>query len=248
MPSLELRARDHVATLTINRPATRNALDMDTMYALADAVEQLHDDTAIQVVIVTGAGGAFISGGDLNELHALNSRADAARFTDLMRHTLNRLAELPIITLAAIEGPARGGGCEVALACDWRVATHTASLGFAQIHLGVTTGWGGAHRLHRLVGYARALELLALGEPISAEDAWRMGLVNRLAEPGQAMSVAHTLARAVAVQPPEVVRAYKRILAAETAHEANALERDQFPELWVGEAHVRAIERFRQGR
>lgn len=248
MPGLELRAREHIATITINRPATRNALDMEAMYALADAVEQLHADTAIRAVILTGAGGAFISGGDLNELHALNSRMDAARFTDLMRHTLNRLAELPSITLAAIEGPARGGGCEVALACDWRVAARTATLGFAQINLGVTTGWGGAHRLKALVGYARALELLALGEAITGEEAWRIGLVNRLADPGQTLSVAYALARLVADQPPEVVRAYKRILTAETAHEANALERDQFPELWVGEAHVRAIARFMQSR
>lgn len=246
VPGVQLAIENDIATLTVDRPEVRNALSLTAMTDFAQAVERAHAERSLRALIVTGAGGAFISGGDLTDLHRLSTEAEAEQMTDVMRAALDRLEALPCVTIAALEGPARGGGCEVALACDWRVAAADATLGFVQINVGVTTGWGGAARLQALIGYARALELLALGEVISAAEAQRMGLVNRVVPTGAALAEAHSLAEAVCKRDAAAIRAYKRILhaARQSAQSANAIERDEFPRLWIGEAHLRAVKSF----
>jgi enoyl-CoA hydratase len=254
MALVEFDLHHHIGLLTINRPEVRNALNWQAMEELAAAIEQAHATPDLAAVLVTGASGAFISGGDIADLHRDFTEAEATLMIRLMGDALDRLAELPCVTMAAIEGPARGGGCEVALACDWRVAAEDATLGFVQVQLAITTGWGGAARLRSIVGYARALELLALGRVLSAAEAHRLGLVTHLAPPGKAVEVAWSLARELRANDPATLRVYKRILrAAERSDaEAKAIERAEFPKLWAAKAHRQIVESFlgasRKGR
>jgi enoyl-CoA hydratase len=246
MPSIEFNIHNDIAVLTVNRPEVRNALNLQAMTDFAAAVEQAHTLPNLHALIVTGAGKAFISGGDLAELHDANTEADALNMITLMGDALDRLEALPCITIAAIEGPARGGGCEVALACDWRVAAEDADLGFVQVRLGLTTGWGGAARLARIVGYARALDLLTLGRVITASEAQHLRIITHLAPPDEALKAAIDIADALSQHDPQAVRAYKRILNTirGSLAEANAVEREEFPKLWVAEAHTKAVEEF----
>ena len=246
MPAIEFNIHNGIGLITVNRPEVRNALNLQAMADFAAAIDQAHATTEPRALIVTGSGKAFISGGDVAELHGLKTEADAAKMIAVMGDALNRLAELPCITIAAMEGPARGGGCEVALACDWRVAAEDADLGFVQIRLGVTTGWGGAARLVQLVGYPRALDLLTLGRVISAPEAHRLGIVTHLTPPDEALSSAMMIADSLAEYESAAIRAYKRILrtAQSSIAEAQAVERAEFPKLWAAEAHVKAVEKF----
>ncbi len=244
MPSIEFHIHNHIGILTVNRPEVRNALDWQAMADFASGVERAHAEPGLSALILTGAGKAFISGGDLSELHEYSSQDDARRMNTLMGDALNRLAELPCLTLAAMEGPARGGGCEAALACDWRVAAEDSDMGFVQIRLGLTTGWGGGARLAQLVGYARALDLLALGRVITAPEAHRLGIITHLTPPDEALTGAIAIADKVAGYDPAAIRACKRILntARPGLAEAQRIEREEFPKLWAGEAHVKAVE------
>lgn len=246
MPAIEFNVHNDVAILTVNRPEVRNALNLEAMDEFAAAVERAHSQPSLLALIVTGAGKAFISGGDLAELHGYRSEADALKMITLMGDALDRLEALPCLTIAAIEGPARGGGCEVALACDWRVAAEDSDLGFVQIRLGLMTGWGGAARLARIVGYARALDLLTLGRVVTASEANHMGIVTHIAPPDEALKSAIDVADALAQYDPNAIRAYKRTLKAawNSASEANATERAEFPKLWASEAHAEAVKEF----
>jgi enoyl-CoA hydratase len=231
---------NEIATLVINRPQIRNALDLQTMRDFAAAIEHAQD-LNLRALIVTGAGKAFISGGDLNDLHSYNTEEEARVMVTIMDDALNALESLPCITLAALEGPARGGGCEVALACDWRVAAEDADLGFVQIRLGLTTGWGGAARLQKVVGYPRALDLLVLGRVITASEAHRLGIVTHLTPPNQALKSALHIANSLHEYDRDALYAYKKILR---SNDPQSVEREVFPKLWMGEAHTEAVKSF----
>lgn len=246
--SLELiNIEPGIAVLEVNRPEVRNALDWQAIHDFLDAVEQAHTIASLRALIITGAGNSFIAGGDLKVLHSYTSEQDGARLSDLMTKTLDRLECLPCPTIAAINGPARGGGVEIALACDFRILSANADLGFVQINLGLTPGWGAAQRLLRLVGYSLALELLATGSVISAQKAYRYGLANRISEQGGAMQTALQLARELSSKPQPAVAAIKQILRAgvllnpQTAAE---LEQSFFPPLWASEEHQRLVQAF----
>jgi enoyl-CoA hydratase len=216
------------------------------MREFAAAIEKLYATPTLKVLIITGAGKAFISGGDVAELHGQKSASEARRMITLMGNALTRLESWQGVTIAAMEGAARGGGCEVATACDLRIAAETATFGFVQIRLGLITGWGGASRLQRCIGYANALDLLATGRVITAADAQTLGFVNRLVPTGTALQHAQQLAAQMATAPIEALSAYKRILqaAANSPSAADALEREIFPQLWVSDHHQQAVEAF----
>lgn len=240
-----------IGLLTIRRPYVRNALDWSTMRAFADAIETVHASGRYRALILTGDRKAFCAGGDLVELHGYPTREDGERLTGLMGQALNRLAALPIPTLAAIEGAAIGGGAEIAMACDLRVASREAKIGWAHIRLGICPAWGGSARLFEAVGYARALEWQLTGRMLSGEDAFQHGLVDRLVEPGGAMETAQQLASEIVRYDPAAVMAIKRILQTarhRSASEAARLERALFPVLWGAPAHLEAAERFMQSR
>ncbi len=177
MNEIDFQIDSHnIGILTINRPHVHNALNWTAMQAFADAIEQAHEAAetigrGLRALIITGAGPSFVSGGDINELQAYPTRDDGLRLATIMGNALQRLEALPCITIAAINGPARGGGAEIAVACDLRVMDEVADIGFIQVKMGISTAWGGGQRLLRAIGYSRALELLVTGRVISATDA-----------------------------------------------------------------------------
>jgi enoyl-CoA hydratase/carnithine racemase len=242
------RRADGVTVLTFNRPGTRNALDLETMRRFADAMAVLEDDLELRVVIVTGAGDeAFCSGGDLIELSDYPSAEDARMMISLMGDALLRLERLPVPVIAAINGYALGGGSEVAMACDLRIADDTARMAFIQIRMGLTPGWGAGQRLLRLVGYARAMELLLRGTIMQGAELLAAGLANQVVEAGAALPHALHFAEQIAAAPPDVVRGIKGLLQAglnQPYEAALQTERDIFPSLWAAEAHLQAVEQF----
>ena len=155
------------------------------MRAFADTVEQAHDQSHLRVLIVTGAGSAFASGGDIAELQDYPTRADGLRLATTMGDALSRLEALPCPTIAAINGPARGGGAEISLACDLRVMAEDADIGFVQTKLGIVTAWGGGQRLLRAIGYSRALDLMVTGRILRAAEALGLRLVNAWPPPAK---------------------------------------------------------------
>src|SRR6476620_10597443 len=184
-----------VATVTINRPKVLNALNAQTIDELRRAMLNLQHDAAIRVVIITGAGDkSFVAGADINELAA--HTPVAARERALTgQHVFDIIEKLGKPVIAAINGYALGGGCELAMACTLRLAADTAKLGQPEISLGLIPGYAGTQRLPRLVGKGRAMELILTGTPIGADDALRIGLVNRVVPAAELMASARALAQ-----------------------------------------------------
>lgn len=195
-----------VATITINRPKVLNALNTQTFDELRRAVLAFRHDADVRAVIVTGAGDkAFIAGADINEL-AVQTPTGGRDHALRGQQVLDLIENLGKPVIAAINGYALGGGCELAMACTIRIAAETAKLGQPEINLGIIPGYGGTQRLSRLVGRGRALELLLTGDQISAADALRIGLVNRVVAPADLMAEARKMAHALAAKAPIAVR------------------------------------------
>ena len=170
-----------VALVTVNRPDKRNALSAAVVAELADAFERIAGDSAIRAAIVTGAGDkAFVAGADINELAAL-SPVEAREYSRRGQEAFRRLETLPKPSVAAVNGYALGGGLELAMACTVRFASESAMLGQPEVRLGIVPGYGGTQRLPRLVGRGRALQMLLSGEPVTALEAHRIGLVDAVA-------------------------------------------------------------------
>ncbi len=237
---------DKIATLTVNRPEVRNALDWGAMDAFAEAVESAHQSPDLRALIVTGGGDTFVSGGDLKALSTYTKERHGLRLAVVMGKALEKLRALPCPTIAAINGPARGGGAEIAVACDQRVMAENADIGFVHARLGITTAWGGARFLLQLVGYPMAMELLTTGRVLNAQEAKEIGLVDHVTEPGAALSTAIDLARIMAQHPIEAVRAAKRLLRFAVASPlvAKHAERRLFAGLWDSEFRRQAVARF----
>ncbi len=196
LPVLE-RVEEGVALLTINRPGKLNALNAEVIDALIAAFERLRSNNAVRVVVLTGAGSkAFAAGADLNLFVSCDPRS--AREISLRGQKLTTLVEgLGKPVIAAVRGWALGGGCELALACSFRIASEDAGFGQPEVKLGVICGFGGTQRLPRLVGKGRALELLLAGEPIDAREALRIGLVNRVVKPDDLLDEALSIAKKI---------------------------------------------------
>jgi len=175
-----LEKRDRVAILTVNRPQALNALNQDTLREIASAVAEVKEDAQADVLIITGAGSkAFVAGADITamvEMSALEGRAFGKLGGDVTR----LIESMPKPVIAAINGFCLGGGCELAMACDFRICSDTAKFGQPEVGLGVTPGFGGTQRLPRLVGSGPAKQLLFTGETIDAGEALRIGLVNKV--------------------------------------------------------------------
>ncbi len=198
--------KDVVATITFNRPKVLNALNRRTVEELAECLGEAREDPEVRVLILTGAGEkAFVSGADINEL-AQRTPIDGKEFSRFGQNVFRALETLGKPSIAAINGFALGGGCELALACTIRIASRTAKLGQPEVRLGILPGYGGTQRLARLCGKGAAHELILTGEIITAEEACRIGLVNRVVEPGELLAVAETLARKIAANAPVAVK------------------------------------------
>jgi enoyl-CoA hydratase len=210
--TIEVRREGAVALLTINRPDAMNALDMDTLTALRDRLLELRDDGDTRVIVLTGAGDrAFAAGADIKYMSGLD--ADGAREWGDLGHSVGQLLETsPAPTVAAINGFALGGGCELALACDLRYASSAAKLGQPEINLGIIPGWGGTQRLPRATSLGFAKELVFTGRLVDADEAKRHGLVNDVYEPGELMDKVMETARLLASKGPLALAAAKRAL------------------------------------
>ena len=196
---------DGVSVITINRPEKLNALNRDVMAELRHAFESVASDSAIRGLIVTGAGDkAFIAGADIRELAAINA-VGAERLSALGQSTFRMLETMGKPSVAAINGFSLGGGMELALACTARVASENAKLGQPEVKLGIVPGYGATQRLPRLVGRAHALELLLTGEPISAAEAYRIGLVNHVVPQAELLTYCSAWVRKVLANGPLAV-------------------------------------------
>ncbi len=241
-------ADDGIALLRVNRPAARNALSWAAQEAFADAVVAAHRNQSIRVLIITGAGGAFVSGGDLKELADHPEAAAGERLNRVMSAALAGLAELPYPVLAAVNGDAVGGGCEIVTACDLRLAAADARFAFRQVHNGLTTGWGGTARLVGLIGQSRAMELLLTGRTFDAAEAQALGLIQRVAPPGvDALEAAYAWAGELSRLPRRALAATKALVHA-AAHlppsDADRLEAQWFINLWPSADHLEAVAAF----
>jgi len=196
-----------VTVVTVDRPEKLNALNAGVLDALAAAIEAAGRDTALRCLIVTGAGEkAFIAGADIGELSRLTPQ-EGREHSRRGQGLLDRLADLPVPTIAAINGYAYGGGLELAMSCTLRVASENARMGLPETSLGILPGYGGTQRLARLVGPARALELVLTSEKgLTAAEAERIGLVNRVVPAGGALAGAREIARKIAGNGPVACR------------------------------------------
>jgi enoyl-CoA hydratase len=195
-----------VAVLTVQRPQRLNALDASTLDELRQALLDLQQDESIRCVIVTGAGDkAFVAGADINEI-ARETPEGARRRAHAGQRAFDLIERLGKPVIAAVNGFALGGGCELAMACTLRIAADTATFGQPEINLGLIPGFGGTQRLPRLVGKTKAMELILTGSQISAADALRMGLVNRVVPAPELMKTARALAEELAAKPPVALR------------------------------------------
>ncbi len=203
---------DRVAVVTVDRPEALNALDQATLTELRDRLSELAADTDVHVVVLTGAGErAFVAGADIKAMSAMNIE-QAFAWGRLGHETASLLETMPKPTIAAVNGFALGGGCELALACDVRYASDTAKLGQPEVSIGIIPGWGGTQRLPRVVGIGRAKELIMTGRLVDAEEALRIGLVNAVFAPEELMEKALELARELAAKSPLVLAAIKETM------------------------------------
>ena len=194
------------AILTINRPKVLNALNRQTLDELRRAILELKDDETVRAVVLTGAGEkSFVAGADINEL-AVQTPAGGREHAIAGQHVLDLIEQMGKPVIAAINGYALGGGCELAMACTIRLAADTAKLGQPEINLGIIPGYAGTQRLARIIGKGRSLELLLTGDQVTAQDAYRLGLVNRVVPAAELMTEAKTLAATLAAKAPLAVR------------------------------------------
>lgn len=237
-----------IALLRVNRPGSRNALTWAAQEGFAEAVKAAGRDTSIRALLITGAGEAFVSGGDLKELARHPEPAAGERLNRVMSAALTDLATLPFPVIAAINGDAIGGGCEILTACDLRLAAAGARFSFRQVQNGLTTGWGGTYRLARLLGQSRAMELLLTGRIIDASEALAMGFIHRIAPSDRsALDAAYDWAIDLIQLPRRALAAGKALIYAApglSLAEANRLEAGLFVDLWPSADHIEAMEAF----
>ena len=227
--TIAVEIANRVATITVNRPDKLNALNDRVIAELGEAIDQVVGDSAVGGIILTGAGRAFVAGADIAELEK-HGAVSAKRLAQTGQDVFRRFETSPKPVVAAVNGFALGGGCELAMACHIRIASEFAKFGQPEVKLGLIPGYGGTQRLPRLVGRGRALQLLLTGEMIDANEAYRIGLVNRVVPAADLLPVANEMMRAILANAPvaianviEVVnRGYDATLEDATTLEATA--------------------------
>jgi len=236
-----------VVTVTINRPKALNALDPDTLHALAAALDDVAKDADVRALVVTGVGDrAFVAGADIAAMRAMAPEA-GREYCRLGHAVFARLEALPIPVVAAVNGAALGGGLELALACDLIVASERAKLGLPEITLGLIPGFGGTQRLALRVGLARARELVYLGQMLAADEALRLGLVNRVVPPERVAEDAAALAAELAARAPVAMRHAKAVtgrVASAALAAALGEEVDAFATTFATEDRVEGLGAF----
>lgn len=197
---IDYAVEDHIAVVTIQRESALNALNDDVMLELAVALELAEADVGVRALIVTGAGRAFVAGADLANIERIQDAFTGREFSLAGQDLMNALSALPFPTIAAVNGFALGGGLELALACDLRVASNDAKLGLPEVTRGIFPGYGGTQRLSRLIGQGRALDLILTGRHVGADEALQLGIVNRVVD--DALEGAMELGRTIVKNAP----------------------------------------------
>jgi enoyl-CoA hydratase len=244
---------DGVLHVTLLRPEKRNALSNALIAAIGTAFTQWSERDDVSVAVLTGAGDkAFASGGDLRELESLRSETDAVAFAARTRAALDTIRRFPVPVVAVINGDAFGGGAELAMACDLRLAMAHARIGFLQAKLNIATAWGGGTDLFNIVGPSRALRLLATAEVLGAADALRLGLIDAVAPEGAAAAGFVKSYVAQMLQPPQVMRAVKSLAIMHrfggAAEERAVREGACFAKAWVHDDHWTAVAKMAGSR
>jgi enoyl-CoA hydratase len=240
-----------VAVVTVDRPEVRNAIGFTTMAALDAALDQVLGSPAAVLVLRGSGDRAFVSGGDLKELSAIRTHEDAVAMALRVRRLLDRVAGFPIPVIAALNGHALGGGAEVAIAADIRIAADDVKIGFNQVSLGIMPAWGGAERLVQTIGRGRALAAIATGQLFDAPTALDWGLVDFVTPRATFDDEWQTLAGRMAATATGTTRAVKSVLAAAqpmTRPDLEAAASDTFAHLWVADAHWAAVDAMTQQR
>ena len=212
MTNVLLEKKGHIAVATINRPKALNALNSQVLEDIDQLVEQVKADDEIRALVITGSGEkAFVAGADIGEMSTL-TKAEGEAFGKKGNDVFRKLETLPVPTIAAVNGFARGGGCELSMSCDIRLCADTAVFGQPEAGLGITPGFGGTQRLARLVGLGMAKQLIYTAKNIKADEALRIGLVNAVYPLAELMPAAEKLAETIAKNAPIAVRACKKAI------------------------------------
>jgi len=207
MDNVRTENRDGLLTVTVDRPKVLNALNAQTVEEIFEAFSKARDDESVKAVIVTGGGEkAFVAGADINEL-AKKTPMTGKTTSERGQFVLSFIERFPKPVIAAINGFALGGGCELALACHIRIASEKAQIGLPEVTLGIIPGYGGTQRMARLLGKGKALELICTGDRIGAAEAERIGLVNKVVPADQLMATAEEMARKIMSRGPLAIRA-----------------------------------------
>ncbi len=209
---VQVEKKEDVAIVRINRPEKLNAMNIDVIKQMGSVMDELDKDDSVKVVIVTGTGEkAFSAGADIEYMSKI-SPLEAEQYAMTGHATLNKIENLNKPVIAAVNGYALGGGCELALACDLRIASKNAAMGQPEVTIGICPGWGGTQRLMRIVGLARAKDLIYTGRRIGADEAFQMGLVNKVVELPQLLDECMNIAKQIAKNSSIAVRVSKTLL------------------------------------
>jgi enoyl-CoA hydratase len=219
---LKLETQENIALITMSRPGVLNALNSEVIASFSKAVKAVSQDKKIRVLIITGEGKSFVAGADIKELSQMKPDT-AYNFSRKGQQAFLRLEMLDIPVIAAVNGFALGGGCELALACDMRIGSSTAKFGMPEVGLGLMPGFAGTQRLCQLIGYANAMFMMTTAEPLNADDALRLGLLQIVVEPHQLMEVSFDVAQKIASRGKYAVKAVKEL--------ARKSVQSQFPDL-----------------
>lgn len=250
LETLQVEIADRVATLTVDRPEKRNALNGQVRAELIAALDRLEPDDDVRVVVLTGAGDrAFVAGADIDEMAERTPLEQRAAMEG--RRVFSAVSEFPKPVIASIHGYALGGGCELALACDLRVAARSARLGQPEINLALLPGGGGTQRLPRLIGLGRAMRLILTGELIDAEEAERIGLVDFLVDDDELQDRTRGLATSIAARSPVALRLIKQAVRASAEMPLGAglaFERELFITAFSSEDRREGVRAFLEKR
>ena len=208
---LIVQQEENICTVKINNPSALNALDSSLLRELEHVFTTIANDAGIDVVILTGEGRAFVAGADIAEMSSLNA-AEGKAFGELGAKVFRQIELLDKVVIAAVNGFALGGGCELAMACDIRIASHKAKFGQPEVGLGITPGFSGTQRLPRIVGLGKAKELIYTADVIPAEEALRIGLVNKVIEPENLLTECMNMAKKIASKAPLAVKYAKEAI------------------------------------
>lgn len=250
--AIKVSTEDHIGTIVLNRPESRNAFTLEMLEECSDVLARFRDDRAIRVIVLTGAGESFCSGGDVKKMGRATTVAE--RKSDLwkrMQSVPKMLATVDKPVIAMINGDAVGGGMDLALMCDIRVASEKARFSQAYVRLGLVPGDGGAFFLARLIGLGRALELLLTGDFIDARKAEQLGMVNHCVPPAELHEKAYGIARKIAALPPLGVQTTKRLTYESFQNEmitALELASSQAAIMAMTDDHKEAVSAFRERR